>query len=79
VTGCPGIRFYAGAVIQDADGFYRSLCVIDTSQEHFLINRKCIKIVGKSSCFIVGSAKKKCTVLANTQLEFKHFIELSKI
>jgi hypothetical protein len=27
--------------------------------------------------FIVGSAKKNA-VLANTQLEFKHFIELSK-
>jgi hypothetical protein len=36
-----GIRFYAGAVIQDADGFtLGSLCVIDTNQEHFLINRK---------------------------------------
>jgi hypothetical protein len=36
-----GIRFYAGAVIQDANGFtLGSLCVIDTNQEHFLINRK---------------------------------------
>jgi hypothetical protein len=40
LTGCPGIRFYAG-VIQDANGFtLGSLCVIDTNQEHFLINRK---------------------------------------
>jgi hypothetical protein len=59
MTGCPGIRFYAGAVIQDANGFtLGSLCVIDTNQEHFLMNRKCIKIVGKSSCFIVDLWKK---------------------
>jgi hypothetical protein len=57
VTGGPEIRFYAGAVIQDANGFtLGSLCVIDTNQD--LMNRKCIKIVGKSSCFIVDLRKK---------------------
>jgi hypothetical protein len=47
VTGNPDIRFYAGAAIQDANGFnLGSLCVIDTKPEYFLRTEKCIKIVG---------------------------------
>jgi hypothetical protein len=60
VTGGPEIRFYAGAVIQDANGFtLGSLCVIDTTKNTFWWTEKCIKIVGKSSCLLLV-AKKKC-------------------
>jgi hypothetical protein len=76
VTGGPGIRFYAGAVIQDANGFtLGSLVWLIQTKNTFWWTEKCIKIVGKSSCFIVG--KKKCWPAK--PLKRMHFIELSKI
>jgi GAF domain-containing protein len=79
VTGNPDIRFYAGAPLQDANGFnLGSLCVIDTKPRTLSKNKTALKLLANQVILLLDLRKKNVD-LKNTQLEFKNFIELSKI
>jgi GAF domain-containing protein len=77
VTGGPGIRFYAGAVIQDANGFtLGSLCVIDTNPRTLSDEQKnALKLLANQVVLLL----KKNAVLVNTQLEFSILLNFQKI
>ncbi|MFV5685257.1 PAS domain S-box protein [Flavobacterium sp. GB2R13] len=79
VTGNPNIRFYAGAPLQDENGFnLGSLCVIDT-KPRILTNeqKKALQLLAHQVVLLLDSRKKN-TDLIKSQKEFQNFIELSK-
>jgi PAS domain S-box-containing protein len=79
VTGDPGIRFYAGAIIKDANGFtLGSLCVIDTKPRTLSDEQKnALKLLANQVVLLLDLRKKNAR-LVTTQLEFERFIEISK-
>jgi PAS domain S-box-containing protein len=79
VTGGPNIRFYAGAPLQDSNGFnLGSLCVIDTVPKILTDEQKnALKLLAHQVVLLLD-LRKKNIVLKNTQQEFQNFLELSK-
>jgi PAS domain S-box-containing protein len=79
VTAGPEIRFYAGAVIQDANGFtLGSLCVIDTQPRALSDEQKnALKLLANQVVLLLDLRKKNLD-LKTTQQEFQNFFELSK-
>lgn len=79
VTGGPNIRFYAGAPLQDVNGFnLGSLCVIDTVPRILTDQQKnALKLLANQVVLLLDLRKKNID-LKTTQLEFQNFIELSK-
>ncbi|MFT4984138.1 MAG: GAF domain-containing protein, partial [Flavobacterium sp.] len=77
VTGDPGIRFYAGAIIKDANGFtLGSLCVIDTKPRTLSDEQKnALKLLANQVVLLLDLRKKNAR-LVTTQLEFERFIEI---
>jgi PAS domain S-box-containing protein len=79
VTGNPDIRFYAGAPLQDVNGFnLGSLCVIDTKPRMLSDDQKSALKLLANQVVLLLDLRKKNVDLKNTQLEFKNFIELSR-
>ena len=79
VTGNPDIRFYAGAPLQDSEGFnLGSLCVIDTIPRVLTEQQKnALKLLANQVVLLLQLRKKNAD-LNTTQKEFQNFIDLSK-
>lgn len=79
VTGAPKIRFYAGAPLQDANGFnLGSLCVIDTKPKILTEEQKNALQLLAGQVVSLLDARKKNLDLNISQREFQNFINLSK-
>lgn len=79
VTGAPKIRFYAGAPLQDANGFnLGSLCVIDTKPKTLTEEQKNALQLLAGQVVSLLDARKKNLDLNKSQREFQNFINLSK-
>ncbi|CAM2885165.1 PAS domain S-box protein [Flavobacterium frigoris] len=79
VTSNPDIRFYAGAPLQDANGFnLGSLCVIDTKPRMLSDEQKNALQLLANQVVLLLDLRKKNADFKTTQLEFQNFIELSK-
>lgn len=79
VTGNPDIRFYAGAPLQDSEGFnLGSLCVIDTIPRVLTEQQKnALKLLANQVVLLLQLRKKNAD-LNTTQKEFQNFTDLSK-
>ena len=79
VKGGPNIRFYAGAPLQDVNGFnLGSLCVIDTVARILTDEQKnALKLLADQVVLLLDLRKKNIE-LKTSQQEFQNFIELSK-
>ena len=79
VTGAPKIRFYAGAPLQDANGFnLGSLCVIDTKPKILTEEQKNALQLLAGQVVSLLDARKINLDLNKSQREFQNFINLSK-
>ena len=79
VTGAPNIRFYAGAPLQDANGFnLGSLCVMDTKPKMLTEEQKnALQLLADQVVLLLNSRKKNID-LNKSQRELQNFINLSK-
>lgn len=79
VTGNPNVRFYAGAPLQDENGFnLGSLCVIDTEPRALTTEqKKALKLLANQVVLLLDSRKKNMDFI-KSQKELQNFIELSK-
>ena len=79
VTGNPNVRFYAGAPLQDENGFnLGSLCVIDAEPRMLTQEQKnALKLLANQVVLLLD-LRKKNTDFIKAQKEFRNFIELSK-
>ncbi|MBP2284654.1 PAS domain S-box-containing protein [Flavobacterium sp. CG_23.5] len=79
VTGGPKIQFYAGAPLQDVNGFnLGSLCVIDTVPRILTDEQKNALTLLANQVVLLLDLRKKNIDLKTSQQEFQNFIELSK-
>ncbi len=79
VTGGPNIRFYAGAPLQDSNGFnLGSLCVIDTVPRILTEEQNNALKLLANQVVLLFDLRKKNIDLKKTQQEFQNFTELSK-
>ena len=79
VTGNPNIRFYAGAPLQNKDGFVMgSLCVIDTEPKSLTVEQKSALQLLANQVVVLLEARKKHLEFLNSEKELQNFIDLSK-
>ena len=79
VTGAPNIRFYAGAPLNDSNGFnLGSLCVMDIKPKILTEEQKNALQLLAGQVVLLLDARKKNLDLNKSQKEFQNFIDLSK-